>query len=166
MWTLRTESPLTTLNGSCFLLRLQADGANENSDNLGLIKAVLVAGLYPNVVKVEMPKGKGGGKGGKKPARPQPPKLTTRKLWEANAKEEQASRVGRCWMGPARCLALYRAAVPSLGLCCDFAALSLWSSPPLPRAATSVLSFSFSAFRIISPPPSRFYIDPGLPLLC
>ena len=74
-----------------FYNRKEAEGANQNSDNLGLVKAVLVAGLYPNVVKIEPPKGKGGGKGGKKPGRPSPPKMSTRKLWEKDAKEEMVS---------------------------------------------------------------------------
>ena len=75
-----------------FYNRKEAAGANQNSDNLGLVKAVLVAGLYPNVVKIEPPKGNGGGGGGKKkPGRPSPPKLSTRKLWEKDAKEEMVS---------------------------------------------------------------------------
>lgn len=63
--------------------RRQEAAFNENSDNMGLVKAVLVAGLYPNVVKVERAvdgggKGRNGG-GGKKPA---PPRLKTRKIWD------------------------------------------------------------------------------------
>lgn len=65
-----------------FYHRRESEGANQNSENMGLIKAVLVAGLYPNVVKIDAPPSKGG-KGGKK-ARPQPPKFTTMKLWEAS----------------------------------------------------------------------------------
>ena len=54
---------------------------NENSNNMALVKAILVAGLYPNVVKIEMPKSK-------KRGRSLPPKLKTRKLWDINSKEE------------------------------------------------------------------------------
>jgi hypothetical protein len=38
---------------------------NQNSDNLGVVKAVLVAGLYPNVIKVEAAKAAPARKGGK-----------------------------------------------------------------------------------------------------
>ena len=46
---------------------------NENSDNAGLVKAVLVAGLYPNVVKLELPpatKNSGRNTNRNKPKRP------------------------------------------------------------------------------------------------
>lgn len=61
-----------------------SEKANRNSGNLAVVRAALVAGLYPNVVRVEMPAsqsagGKGrGGRGGRAPARKTPPKLTTR----------------------------------------------------------------------------------------
>jgi HrpA-like RNA helicase len=66
---------------------------NENATNLPLVKAILVAGLYPNVVKIEAPKSKprkkgrggGGGSGGGAP------KLKTCKLWDANSKEEMVA---------------------------------------------------------------------------
>ena len=66
---------------------------NSNGDNFELIKAVLVAGLYPNVVKVDLPKnsGGGGGRGNKRNSRPPQPKLKTRKLWEPGSKEEDCS---------------------------------------------------------------------------
>eukprot|EP00750_Incisomonas_marina_P019080 INCI3211.4.p1 GENE.INCI3211.4~~INCI3211.4.p1 ORF type:complete len:343 (+),score=57.25 INCI3211.4:108-1136(+) len=62
---------------------------NENSDNAGLVKAVLVAGLYPNVVKLELPpatKNSGRNTNRNKPKRP--PKMKTQKLWDQDAKEE------------------------------------------------------------------------------
>jgi ATP-dependent RNA helicase DHX36 len=61
---------------------------NENAENFGLIKAILVAGLYPNVVKIEAASGGGGGKGGKGA---KAPRLKTRKIWEAGSKEETVS---------------------------------------------------------------------------
>jgi HrpA-like RNA helicase len=64
---------------------------NSNSDNFELVKAVLVAGLYPNVVKVDLPGSGGGGRGNKKNSRPPQPKLKTRKLWEPGSKEEDCS---------------------------------------------------------------------------
>eukprot|EP00041_Stephanoeca_diplocostata_P021833 m.515906 g.515906 ORF g.515906 m.515906 type:complete len:168 (+) comp21924_c0_seq10:65-568(+) len=66
-----------------------ATNSNENAANTELVKAVLVAGLYPNIVKIEMPPPqatRGGRKGSK--AAPKPPKLKTRKLWESHAPEE------------------------------------------------------------------------------
>ena len=65
--------------------RRQDAAFNENSGNLGLVKSVLVAGLYPNVVKIERstPSGGGGGGGGGKGKKPPPPRLKTRKIWEA-----------------------------------------------------------------------------------
>ena len=50
-----------------FYNRRRESDYNENSNNQALVKAVLVAGLYPNIVRV-----KEGKKG--------PPKLTTRKM--------------------------------------------------------------------------------------
>ena len=40
--------------------------SNENSHNTELVKAVLVAGLYPNIVKIEMPPPPPEGRGGRK----------------------------------------------------------------------------------------------------
>ena len=48
---------------------------NEHSSNIGLVKAVMVAGLYPNVVKVVSG---GSGGGGRKGGKGGSLKLTTR----------------------------------------------------------------------------------------
>jgi len=87
----------TILTDEGFFHRRNRQQYNENADNFELIKAVLVAGLYPNVVKVEMPSSKkggggGGGRGGRGGQQRAPaPKLKTRKLWEKNAPEEMVS---------------------------------------------------------------------------
>ena len=64
---------------------------NENAKNLSLVKAILVAGLYPNVVKVEAPKLKSKNKKTGRSSGSRPPKLKTCKLWEANSKEEMVA---------------------------------------------------------------------------
>ena len=70
-----------------FYARSQHSAYNENSDNLQLVRAVLVAGLYPNVVKIQRPAAAKGKKGGGKP---QPPKLTTRKLWDRRSSKDES----------------------------------------------------------------------------
>jgi HrpA-like RNA helicase len=81
------------LSDEGFFHRKFRERYNENQTNYELIKAVLVAGLYPNVVKVDAPVskpkksgGRGGGRGGGGA-----PKLKTRKLWEPNSSEEMVS---------------------------------------------------------------------------
>ena len=71
---------------------------NENSNNIGLVKAVMVAGLYPNVIKVASgSSGKGGGrKGGKGGSL----KLTTQNAESGQEEKVCATLVPKCsWRG-------------------------------------------------------------------
>jgi HrpA-like RNA helicase len=67
-----------------FYDRRQEAEQNANSGNIGLVRAILVAGLYPNVIKLDAGGGGGkkGGKGGKGG-----PKLKTRSI-EQGGREE------------------------------------------------------------------------------
>lgn len=67
-----------------FFDRKQERQYNENSTNLGVVKAILVAGLYPNVIKVENPIQIGS----KSKGPPKPPKLKTRSVFWGADKDE------------------------------------------------------------------------------
>lgn len=71
-----------------FYDRRKHEEHNLNSGNIGLVKAILCAGLYPNVIKVDAPAASGGKKKKKGGRGGGQARLVTKKLWEAGAKEE------------------------------------------------------------------------------
>ncbi len=74
---------------------VKADPCDAHADNMLLVRAVLVAGLYPNVVRVESKAG-GGGAGGSASASAKPPKLVAQVQLANGKAEERGVQIHPC----------------------------------------------------------------------